>query len=153
MGYLFKSCIGAALIALLFQPVSALLTNVSVGGTTTLITNSFLHDPNYMPVEYVYALIVIGLVSLAVSRIFEQAEDLFAIGAILPLALSAWFSNFMTIERNGFISSATGTSVINTQIIAANPYLSIVMIVFTLLAVMNVLWVFFLKGADKKTGD
>lgn len=152
MGYLFKVGIGIAGIALLFQPVSALLTNVTVGKTTTLVTNSFLHDANYMPVEYVYALIAIGLISLAVSRVFEQAEDIFSIGAVIPLALSAWFSNFMTIERNGFVASTTGTTVINTQIIAANPYLSITMILFTLLAIMNVIWVFFLKHADNKTG-
>jgi hypothetical protein len=104
-----------------------------------------------MPAEYVYVFILIGLGCLILSRIYESAEDILAIGAIIPLAMSAWFANFMTFERNGFAVTVTGTSVINTQIITPNIYLSIVMVVFTVLAILNTIWIFYLKNADEKT--
>jgi len=151
MGYLIKIFLASLAWILTVSSASALLTNVSASDTTTLITNSFLHDSNYMPAESVYVFIIIGLGCLAASRIYESAEDILSIGAVIPLAMSAWFANYMTLERNGFAVTTTGTSVINTQIIAPNIYLSITMAVFTILAILNVIWVFYLKDADKKT--
>lgn len=151
MGYLIKIFLASIAWVLTVSTVSALIGNVSVLDTTTVISNSFIHDSHYMPAEYVYVFILIGLGCLILSRIYESAEDILAIGAIIPLAMSAWFANFMTFERNGFAVTVTGTSVINTQIITPNIYLSIVMVVFTVLAILNTIWIFYLKNADEKT--
>lgn len=151
MGYLIKIFLTSIASLLTISSVSAVISNVSVSSSTSLITNSFLHDTHYMPAEYVYVFILIGLGCLAASRIYESAEDILSIGAVIPLAMSAWFANYMTFERNGFAVTATGTSIVNTQIITPNIYLSITMVVFTILAILNLIWIFYLKNADKKT--
>ena len=139
-------CVAIALAS----PVMATITNIS-GDAVALTSVSYLHDNNYMPVQYVYALAVIGLLSLLVSRIWESANDIFAIGAVLPTALAAWWSNYSTLEYTQIIYG-TSTNLVNVQIVTPNPYLSITLIVFTVLAVINVAWIFFLQPADKKTG-
>jgi len=150
MRYIIKILTALLCLVALFSPVAAIITDVS--STSTLVSNSFLHDGHYMPYQFVYALIFIGLVCLAISRIFEQTEDIFSIGAVIPLGMSAWFANVMTIESTAIVYS-TVTSVVNTQIITPNPYLSITMVIFFLMSILNVIWVFFLKQADAKTGD
>jgi len=111
-----------------------------------------LHDAKYMPASYVYILITIGMISLIGSRLIESAEDLLSIGAVIPLGLSAWFANYMTHEYTSTVSAvATGVGT-NIQIITPSPYLSLTMTVFFILSILNVIWIFYLRDADKKTG-
>jgi hypothetical protein len=147
MRYLIKiSTILLCLIALL-SPVSALITNVSTN--VTPVSHSYLHDSQYMPVDYVYVFILIGIACLAISRIWESTEDIFSICAVIPLGLSAWFSNYMATD---YTTINEGT-IYNAQIITPNPYLSLVMLIFFIVSILNVIWIFYLKRADNKTGE
>lgn len=149
MRYIIKILALILFAGLLIVPASAVVTNISGG---TIESSTFLHDAKYMPASYVYVLIIIGMVSLIFSRIIESAEDLLSIGAVLPLGLSAWYANYMTHEYTSTVtSSATGVGT-NIQIITPNPYLSLTMTVFFILSLINVIWILYLRDADKKTG-
>lgn len=150
MRYLIKIILTMVCLALVVSPALALVTNVSAS-STTLSSSSYLHDSKYMPTSYVYVLIIIGLLSLLASRVFETAEDIFSIGAVVPTALSAYWSNYMSIEY--MLAAPLSLTQIgsNVQIIAPSAYLSLTMIVFTILSVLNVIWIFFLKKSDKAT--
>ena len=143
MRYLIKWLGVLVLLATLLQPVSAVITPVTAN--STLYSSSYVHDYSYIPAQYEYVLVIIGLASLAISRIWKDADDIFSIGAVIPLAMSAWFANYMTSES--IIASPTNT-VVYTQIIIPNIYLSITMLVFTIAALLNVYWIFFLQPSD-----
>lgn len=161
MRYLIKILTLLLFAAVIVSPAMGIVTNVSDNGSKLTLgsytTSSFLHDPNYMPREYVYAFITIGIVCLAVSRIFKQAEDIFSIVAVAPFGMAMWFANYMTIEQVdilGFCDPAATTgaiSTINTQIITPNPYLSLTMGIFFVVSLINVVWIFYLQPADKGT--
>lgn len=87
---------------------------------------------------------------MVLSRMFESAEDILAIGAIIPIGLSAWFSNYMSIEQIDVVINEGVLSVVDTQIITPSPYLSLVMVVFFILSILNLIWIFYLKQADAK---
>jgi hypothetical protein len=152
MRYLIKIIVGLLLLVVMVAPASALITNVSISGNTTLSSSSFVHDSHYMPDVYVYVLIVIGLICLIGSRAIPDAEDILCICAPLPIGLSAWFANYMTQEYIHTIYSGTNVIVTNVQVITPSPYLSITMVVILIVAIVNLIWILFLKEADKKTG-
>lgn len=135
---------------MIVAPVTATITPVSANGSST-VSSSYKHDSNYMPFQYEAILIAIGLSCLAISRIFKAAEDIFAIIAVLPLGLSAYFANYMSMDST-YVAVVSGVvTTVNVQIITASPYLSYVMDIATLAAVFNILWVFLLQPADAAT--
>lgn len=150
MRYIIKFLVVLACMIAVVTPAAAIITNVSPGGTD-VISNSYKHDPNYMLWEYECILIAIGLVCLAISRIWESTEDIFSIIAVIPLAMSAWFANFMAMEKTTTVVAAGTITIVNTQIITPNPYLSAVMLIAMFCGIANVIWVFFMKEADKAT--
>lgn len=153
MEYIIKILAVLACVIAITSPASAIITNVSPGGTS-VVSNSYLHDPNYMPWEYECILIAIGLVCLAISRIWESTEDLFSVIAVVPIAMSAWFANFMSMEKTTTVVASGTITIVNTQVITPNIYLSAAMSIATLAAIVNVVWIFVFKDADKKTsGD
>lgn len=149
MQYIIKILALLVLLVIAIQPSAAVITNVSAG--SNVLSNSFQHDQNYMMYEYEVLMIAIGIACLIVSRIWESAEDIFAAGAVLPLALSSYFANFLAIERTSTVVVSGVITIVNTQIITPNPYLSLIMGIITVAAVLNFIWIFFMKKADQKT--
>lgn len=149
MSYIFKILALLTCLLAISVPASALVTNLT-NPSTEIVSNSFLHDSHYMPVEYVYALIIIGLACLILSRVIESAEDILSIGAIIPIGLSAWFANYMSVEQVDVTQGIAGPIVVNTQIVTPSPYLSIVMVVFFILSFVNLIWLLYLRDADRK---
>ena len=156
-----KKLIPILLLLVIFTifPASALIINNSANSAyyaqnTVLIAGSYIHDANYIPVEFEYLLIAIGLGCLFISRAVKDGEDIFSISAVIPLGLSAWFANYMTFEGVTTAVCGNSTTITNTpyiiysQVITPMPALSIAMVVFFLLAIVNVVWVFFLQPAD-----
>jgi hypothetical protein len=150
MNYIFKIVILSILLAEICFPVSALVTNVSPSNGN-LISNSVKHDSNYIPFEYEILFIALGLFCLIVSRVYESAEDIFAASAIVPCIMATWFANYMAIERTSTVVISGVVTIVNTQIITPSAYLSVMMAIVTICAILNGYWVFFMKGADKKT--
>ena len=147
------------LAAVLVSPVSALITNDTGNANyftsnTELISGSYFHDANYIPIEYEYLLIALGLLCLAISRIFKSAEDIFSIGAAIPIGLSAWYANYMTAETMDVIAWIDNSTLVVTphiiynQVITPFPALSVVMVVFFLISILNIIWIFFMQDAD-----
>jgi hypothetical protein len=149
MRYIINILALLTILIVLISPVAAIITNVS-GDDVGLISTSFLQDAHYMPAMYVYAMAVIGILCLAISRVLEAAEDIFAIGATIPIAVSAWFANYMSLDKSTVVVMGTNVSVVNTQVISPNPYLSLSMVVFFILAIINIVWIFYLRQTDKK---
>jgi lysylphosphatidylglycerol synthetase-like protein (DUF2156 family) len=149
---IIKYLVAIAALFILLQPVSATLVNVSPMETgTAMLSDSFKHDSNYMPEEQVFFMGIIGIVCLAISRIYKQAEDVFACAAILPNGMCAWFSIFMTQETTKVVVVGTTATIVNSEVIVSNPYLTAIFSVITVAAILNGIWVFFLQDADKKT--
>lgn len=139
---------------LLIAPASALITNNTQNGAfvdhnTDTLSSSYIHDSNYVPWYFEILFILVGLLCLEISRIIKNAEDIFSIGAVIPLGLSAWYANFMTFEQINICSLVDIPHIVYTEIITPIPALSIVMVVFFLLSIINVLWIFFLQPADE----
>lgn len=149
MRYIINILALLTILIVLISPVAAIITNVS-GDDVGLLSTSFLQDAHYMPAMYVYAMAVIGILCLAISRVLEAAEDIFAIGATIPIAVSAWFANYMSLDKSTVVVMGTNVSVVNTQVISPNPYLSLSMVVFFILAIINIVWIFYLRQTDKK---
>jgi hypothetical protein len=153
MRYIINIFILLICFIIIIPPAAAIITNVS-GNETGLVSSSYLQDSHYMPAMYVYGMALIGILCLAISRIFEATEDIFAIGATIPIGISAWFANYMSIDKSTVVVTGTNITIVNTQVISPNPYLSLSMVVFFILAIVNIVWIFYLRQADKKTsGD
>jgi hypothetical protein len=149
MRYIINILALLTILIVLISPVAAIITNVS-GDDVGLLSTSFLQDAHYMPAMYVYAMAIMGILCLAISRVLEAAEDIFAIGATIPIAVSAWFANYMSLDKSTVVVMGTNVSVVNTQVISPNPYLSLSMVVFFILAIINIVWIFYLRQTDKK---
>jgi hypothetical protein len=150
MRYIIKILTFLLCFIALTSPVAAIITNISNDSGVDLLSNSYLHDAHYMPAMYVYAMAIIGILCLAISRLLEAAEDIFAIGATIPIAVSAWFANFMSLDKSTVVVTGTNITVVDTQIVSPNPYLSLTMTVFFILAIVNIIWIFYLRQTDKK---
>lgn len=137
-----------AIAILLVMPVGGAITNISVNDSS-FVSHTYKATENYMRFEYEVLLIALGVACLAISRAVKDAGDIFAVAAVIPIAMSAWFANYTTFESVEVI----GTQVVFAQVVTPNPYLSIAMGVMTLIAVVNVIWSLLLKPVDSKTSE
>jgi hypothetical protein len=144
--------IGLVLL-LSISPVSAVLTPNTFAGTpeTGFNSTSFIHDVNYLPVEFVYAFIVLGFFTMIVSQAILRYGMLYAILSPLAFGLAAWYSNYMTQETvNAVYSCALDLPVVvHTEIITPSPAMSIFLIVCFLVSILNILMIFFLTREPK----
>ena len=106
---------------------------------------SYVHDINYLPVQFWYMLIAIGLGSLLISK-WEPAEDLFSPIAFMALAESAWYANFVSLEVFGDYTSDPGLyTLAYTQVITPQPAISVMLAVCAFIALLNIYYIFFVK--------
>ena len=160
-----KLCIISLILLsfLLIPSAAALIGNNTMNqvhdlGDIELASASYIHDDNYTRFEIEVLLIAIGLFCLAVSRLSERSEDIFSIGAVVPLGLAAWYANFMTFEYMVFpevllnitaVKSGYGVPPFpfwaHAEVITPHAGLSIVCVVLFMLSVINVIWIFFLQ--------
>lgn len=154
--------LAVALCFLVIMPCSALLTDngqdeqYATSGST-MQSASFVHDVNYIPVQFWYLLIAIGLGSLLISK-WEPAEDMFAPIAFMALAESAWYANFVAIEVFGDYTTVAGSyTLAYTQVIAPQPAISVMLAICAFFALLNVYYIFFVKPnikvIDEKTSS
>lgn len=136
-------------LLLLFVPVSAVLAPNTFSGASATAYNStsFVHDANYLPVEFVYAFIVLGFFTMIVSQMILRFGMLYAILSPLAFGLSAWYSNYMTQETvNAVYSCALDLPVVvHTQVITPSPAFTIFLVCCFLVSILNVLIIFFLN--------
>jgi hypothetical protein len=129
-------------------PVSAVLTpNTFAGTPSTYNSTSFTHDVNYLPVEFVYAFIILGFFTMIVSQAISRYGILYAVLSPVAFGLAAWYSNYMTQESvNAVYSCALDEPiVVHTQIITPSPAFTVFLIMCFLIAIINVLIIFFLS--------
>lgn len=139
-----------ALCFFIILPCSALITNNTqdtqyTSSGSTMQSASFVHDTWYIPVQFWYMLIIIGLGSLLVSK-WEPAEDMFAPIAFMALAESAWYANFVAFDVVG--EYTTGSGVYNlayTQVITPQPVISVMLAICTFFSLLNVYYIYFVK--------
>lgn len=135
-----------AIAILLVMPVGGAVVNITPNDTS-FQSHTYKTTENYLRFEYLVLLIGIGLSCLAISRIWESTEDLFSVMSVIPLAVSAWFSNYTTFES----ANVVGTQIVFSTVVTPNAYLSLAMVIATICAVLNVIWIFLLKPADVNT--
>ena len=147
--------LGILLAGLVISPVSALVTNNTANTAAALVSTSYVHDITYISVGVEFALIAIGLLSLCISK-WEPVEDIFCLIAFIFLAMSAWFANFMTQEYTVYaVYAEAGSSVqtlhtVYTQVITQNPYLSIALVICTIFAIINILYIYYIKPHEEE---
>lgn len=135
------------LVALMACPAIAGVSNISVNDSS-FVSHTYKSDQSYMRFEYLVLTIALGVACLAISRIWESTEDIFSVAAVIPMAVGAWFSNYCTFEHVEVI----GSQVVFAQVVTPNPYLSAIMFVLTICAILNLIWIYLAKPADEKTG-
>lgn len=126
-----------------------MISNLTLS-TVALQSASYLHDAQYMPAEYVYALILIGFIGWALLCINKDLEVLFGFISIIAFGAAAWFAAYMTIETSGVVVVGTTITYVHSQVVTPQPILQIIMVVCFLFAIMAEVYVVFLREADKK---
>lgn len=135
---------------IIVSPCSALITNNTKDSTYTssgssMQSASYVHDINYLPVQFWYLLIAIGLGSLLVSK-WEPAEDMFSPIAFMALAEAAWYANFVAFDVVGEYTSTTGAyNLAYSQIITPQPVISVMLAICAFIALLNIYYIFFVK--------
>lgn len=122
-----------------------------VNSGNTWLSSVATHDQTYMPLWTWCIFAIIGLGSLFISRVWESAEDIFAIGAVAPLGMAAWYANYITYESYDIVVYSGYAQMLFNQIVHPNPALSIVFVIFLLLSIFNVIWIFVLKPSQRNT--
>lgn len=153
-------------LLILLSPVSAVLTpNTFSGGSESAFNStSFVHDVNYLPVEFVYAFVVLGFFTMIVSQAIFKYGMLYAILSPIAFGMAAWYSNYMTQETvNAVYSCALDVPVVvNTQIITPVPAFTVFLVVCFIVSLVNILLIFFLTRSppekrepeeEKSSGD
>lgn len=140
------------LILLMFVPsVSAVLTPNTVSGTneTAYNSTSFIHDVNYLPIEFVYAFIILGFFTMIVSQAITRYGMMYAILSPLAFGLAAWYSNYMTQETvNAVYSCALDLPVVvHTEVITPSPAFAVFLSVCFIVSLINVIIIYFLSRA------
>jgi hypothetical protein len=143
----------ALICAISISPVSAVLTpNTFAGSPSSYNSTSFTHDANYLPVEFVYAFIILGFFTMIVSQAIMKYGILYAVLSPVAFGLAAWYSNYMTQETvNAVYSCALDEPIIvHTQIITPSPAFTVFLIMCFLISIINVLIVFFLSREPRE---
>lgn len=139
--------------AISISPVTAVLTPNTFSGTpSTYNSTSFTHDVNYLPVEFVYAFIILGFFTMIVSQAILKYGILYSVLSPVAFGLAAWYSNYMTQETvNAVYSCALDEPIIvHTQIITPSPAFTVFLVMCFLISIINVLIVFFLSRESKE---
>ena len=118
--------------------------------TVVLQSTSYLHDAQYMPAEYVYALILIGFIGWALLCINKDLEVLFGFLSIISFGASAWYAAYMTIETSGVVVVGTTITYVHSQILTPQPVLQIILVVCFIFSILAEIYVVFLREADKQ---
>lgn len=141
------------ILLLTISPVSAVLTPNTYSGASLgeYSSASFIHDANYLPVEFVYAFIVLGFFTMIVSQAILRFGMLYAILSPLAFGLAAWYSNYMTQETVNAVYSCLLDLpvVVHTQVITPSPAFTVFLIVCFLVSIINILIIFFLNREHK----
>jgi hypothetical protein len=139
------------LVCAVIVPASAVLTpNTFAGaGITGFNSTSFIHDVNYLPVEFVYAFIILGFFTMIVSQAIIRYGMMYAILSPIAFGLAAWYSNYMTQETvNAVYSCALDLPVVvHTEVITPSPAFAVFLVVCFLVSFINVFVIYFINRA------
>jgi multidrug transporter EmrE-like cation transporter len=141
------------LIAALIFPVTAVLTPNTFSGTpSSYNSTSFTHDVNYLPVEFVYAFIILGFFTMIVSQAIIKYGILYSVLSPVAFGLATWYSNYMTQESVNAVYSCLLEEpiVVHTQIITPSPAFTIFLIMCFLISIINLLIIYFLSREEKE---
>ena len=141
------------------QTVSATLVpigqNTAFNTSGTMYESSYIHDTSYVPEEYVWIAIVLGLACLAISVFTPKDLNIFVLITPVFWGYAAWFSAFMTRGSSVPLSSVdcagvTTLQLVNTDIIYPQPVLQYAMIFLFLLSIVYMIYVLFLRQPDER---
>lgn len=150
-GIIQRATLFLILAAVIVIPCSALISPNTENSSTTLLSRSDVHDIKYIPTWMEVMFIVIGFFTLLMSK-WEPIEDIFSPIAVIAFSISAWYANFMYSAVMAFQVSADGTTIqtIYNEVIVPNPVLSILMVICTIFAAINAVYIYFYKPASDK---
>lgn len=125
------------------------------GGTCTYgyNTTSYFHGLDCLPIELEYLFIAIGFIALITSRTIKRYGMLTAIIAPLAFGIAAWYANYICKDFVNGVNLNGNPFMLHTQIIIPVPVLSILMVVCFLIAITNILLIFFLSRPEREEGS
>jgi len=126
-----------------------MITNIS-SSDIILSSTSYLHDPNYIPAQYVLIFIAIGFLCWCLLSYNKELEILFSLVSILSFGAAAWFAAYMTVESATIIVKDGVATSVYSQVVTPQPGLQIIMIVCFLFSIIITIYLLFLRDADKK---
>ena len=133
--------------------------NFNISGA--MYESSYIHDTSYVPEEYVWMAIILGLACLAISVFTPKDINIFVLLTPVFWGYAAWFTAFMVRGTTIALSSVdcsgvTTLQVVHTDIIYPQPVLQYAMIFLFLLSVVYAIYVLFLResvdAASQQTG-
>ena len=143
-------------IVLLIAPASAIITNNTANdayyeNNVTLISGSFLHDAAYMPKDYVFLIILLGIVFWALAIASPVCQDLFSIITPCFFAVGSWYAGYMTKEVVSIVVSGNTIYPVHTQVITPSPVIQTLCLIATVLSILSAIYIIFLSEAPIKT--
>lgn len=137
------------LILLLCSSVSAFIANSST--VMTSYTDTQFSGKNYMPYQYEILFIAIAFICLIGMKINQEIEVLLGIISTIAFGVSAWFAPYLCIyDVFTVVDNRDGSAtVLYTQFVTPEPILQVLMIVCFLFSFIYLIYVIFLRDADK----
>jgi hypothetical protein len=130
-------------------PASAYIANSS--SVITSYTDTQFANQNYIPYQYEFLFIVLGLVCWAFMKYNAELEVLFGLLAAILFGMSAYLAAYISIDDAiTVIDGTTGeTTILYTQLVTPQPMLQIFLTVCFLFAIIIEIYILFLRTSDK----
>jgi len=132
-----------------------MITNLSIISATPLSSTMYLHDSNYMPIQFLFLFIAIGFISWYLLSINKDFEILFGITSIFGFGVALWYSAYVTLETSEVAIVGGVATYVYSQVVAPQPVLQVVMVVCFLFSIIITVYITFLRDTAKKleSGD
>ena len=127
-----------------------MITNISAS-SVTLLSSTYLHDPNYIPSQYFLLLVIMGFVCWFLLSYNKELEIIFSLISVIAFGAAAWFAAYITTEASAITVIDGVPTTVYAQVVVPQPGIQIIMVVCFLFSIVITVYVWMLRDMDKKT--